>query len=1053
MISAKDIAALSGTEAPTPEQEAVIEAPLEGVYRVMAGAGSGKTETMAQRVIWLVANGYVSPTGVLGLTFTKKAAAELGKRIALRLGALRDHGIGEALDEFDAPQVSTYHSFASAVYRDNAVVLGMDPDATVLSEASAWGLARSVIRSSTLPALADWDYSLDELTRVVRLLAQRVSDNHVTPEIISSFVSDFRALGELPPGGRGQYADVDSWVKTVGTLETLMVLVGDYTRAKRVRGVIEFSDQVALASEIIASHPHVIERYRSEHQVVLLDEYQDTSVSQTSLLRALFEHHPVMAVGDPHQAIYAWRGASSANLAQFENDFGASVATFSLSVSWRNGTTILEAANHLATPLRDSSAPEVGILRAGPNASSHPLELSWSHTVEEEAKEVAAWCAGVVKTPGVDGPPSAALLLRARAHQRIFVEALHAEGVPVHILGIGGLLEDPVIADIVCVLRVIASPTAESELVRLLAGGKWRIGVADIYRVSRVRRWLGNRDEHGVVLEEEIAKALSTSVSDKDTPSLWDALSFLVSTPSSHTLRKDFAPETLERLSDVHRTVQVLARGRSGDLVELVHQIEQSLCLDIELLSHPQRDRYLAARETFFEALYSYTSIADDPSVAGFVQWLDEAQRRDNLTPRSEKAEPGCVQVLTIHGAKGLEWDAVAIPRLVEDEMPAAPRETKGWLYRGELPYPLRGDASSLPHLPFREATTRKELVDMVGRFQEDNRSHRLAEERRLMYVAMTRAKHRVLLSGSFFAHHTSHRGPSVFLRELSDAGLINPVPLHPEDPTPPVREAQSSRVWPGDPLGTRRPLIERAAELVKSALDNPPTAPEDPHLRVVVGGEVRSDPSTELIPRRRVSASALEAMAGSAEDYRLRVLRPVPRQPVRAALRGTQFHAWVENHFEQRVPTALVDMEAEASEDDVISVDELIRGFESSEFAHRQPLAIEAELHMPLRDVVVVCKIDAVFPEGTGVHIVDWKTGAPPTRQEDLERKSLQLAAYRLAWSTWTGLSLDEITASFWFATTGSLVTPRHFASADQLWEIIRRSVGSTGRVDASER
>lgn len=1053
MLSASDIAQMAGKEEPTPEQRAVIEAPVEGVYRVMAGAGSGKTETMAQRVVWLVANGHVNPAAVLGLTFTKKAAAELGKRIASRLVALRDHGHGLAIDEFDAPRVSTYHSFASAVYRDNAVLLGMDPDATVLSEASAWGLARSVIRGSTLPALTQWEYSLDELTRVVRLLAQRVSDNQVTPEDVQAFLADFRSLADLPPGGRGQYADVDHWVNTVSTLDTLWQLVQDYTRAKRVRGVIEFADQVALASEIISSNPHVIERYRVEHQVVLLDEYQDTSVSQTALLRALFADHPVMAVGDPHQAIYGWRGASSANLAQFDSDFGSSVRTFSLSVSWRNGHTILDAANSLAAPLRDGAGADVGILRAGPGASAHPLEVSWSHTLEEEAREVAVWCKEVLATPGAEGPPSAALLLRARAHQRTFVDALHALGVPVHILGIGGLLEDPAIADIVCVLRVIASPTAESELVRVLAGGKWRIGVADIHRVSRIKRWLAQRDEHGVVLADEIAEAISASVSDKDKPSLWDALSFLVATPSSHTLRKEFSQETLDRLSDVHRTVHTLARGRSGDLAELVHHIEQTLCLDMEVLSHPLRDRYLAARETFFDALHSYTGFADDPSVAGFVQWLDEAQRRDNLTPRSEKAEPGCVQVLTIHGAKGLEWDAVAIPRLVGDEMPAAPRETKGWLYRGELPYPLRGDRASLPHLPFREATTRKELVDMVDRFQEDNRSHRLSEERRLMYVAITRAKHRVLLSGSFFAHQTTHRGPSVFLNELREAGLIEAIPLQPDDPTPPQRDTQSSRVWPGDPLGGRRAVVERAASLVRTALLNPPEEPHNQELRSLLHSAREVDPSVELTKRIRVSASALEAMASSADDYRQGLLRPVPRQPVRAAMRGTQFHAWVESYFEQPFPTTLVDVDAHDSDDDVVSVEELIRGFEASEFADRKPLAVEAELHMPLRDVVVVCKMDAVFPEGQGVHIVDWKTGAPPTNQEGLERKALQLAAYRLAWSTWSGVPLEDITASFWFATTASLVTPPRFATADQLWEIIHRAVGPMGRGDAFER
>lgn len=1052
MISARDIARLMGKDQPTDEQQAVIEAPLEGVYRVIAGAGSGKTETMAQRVVWLVANGHVGPDAVLGLTFTKKAAAELGKRISSNLAALRAAGHGVAIDEFDAPRVSTYHSFASAVYRDNAVLLGMDPDASVLSEGSAWGLARSVIRASTLTELASWEYSLDELTRVVRLLAQRVSDNQVTMEDVRSFVAQFNQIAQLPAGGRGQYQDVDQWVSTVSNLETVMQLVSDYSRAKKLRGVIEFSDQVALASEIVRKHPHVCERYRADYQVVLLDEYQDTSVAQTALLAQMFAGHPVMAVGDPHQAIYGWRGASSANLAQFERDFGATATTFSLSVSWRNGTKILEAANHLALALRQENGIDVGSLRPAPHASTRPLEVSWSNTVYQEAEHVASWFSRILATATTEAP-SAALLLRSRAHQRVFVDALQQAGVAVHILGIGGLLEDPAIADTVCALRVIASPTAESELVRLLAGGKWRIGVADLHRLSRVRGWLKNRDEHGVAVSEEIQKALQASVSDKDKPSLWDALSFLVATPSSHTLRSDFSPGTLERFASAHRILQGLMRGRSSELMELVHTIEQELTLDIEVLAHPARERYLAARETFFDAIQSYTGFADDPSVAGFVQWLDEAQRRDNLTPRTEKAEPGCVQVLTIHGAKGLEWDAVAIPRLVDDEMPAAARDTKGWLYRGELPYPLRGDRASLPELPFSNATTRKEMVDLVDAFKDANRAHRLKEERRLMYVAITRAKHSVLLAGSFFAHQTTHRGPSIFLRDLVEAGAIDALPLQPDDPVAPEQDVTETRLWPGDPLGSRRAVIEQAARLVYDALETTPSTAHDEELRTLLSARSASAEAPRLAARLRVSASALEAMATSPDAFREGMIRPIPSPPVKAALRGTQFHAYVEQRFDRTFSHTLIDLDTPGSVDDELSLEELIQAFESSEFAHRSPVAVEAELHMPLRDVVVVCKMDAVFEQGSGVHIVDWKTGKAPASAEELERKSLQLAAYRLAWASWSGLDLADITASFWFAQSGTLVTPHRFASSEELWQIIRRALGSREPTGASGR
>ncbi len=1066
MYSAIEIAQQLKQPEPTPEQQAVIEAPPGGVYRVIAGAGSGKTETMAQRVVWLVANNHALPHQVLGLTFTRKAAGELGHRIAKRLSELHSKGMAGDIDEFQRPVVSTYNSFASSLYREHAVLLGLDPDAQVLTEASAWSLARSVVAKSALPALAAWEYSLPELTRVVRLFAQRVADNLIDPTDLAAFVAEFQKVQELPAGGRGQYADVDSWAETVSTLEPLLELVGEYSRAKKARGVIEFSDQVHLAAQLIARHPEVAEQVRNTHQTVLLDEYQDTSVSQTRLLQAVFAGHPVMAVGDPHQAIYGWRGASSANLVEFDEAFGPGVTAFTLSTSWRNGRQILRAANHIAQPLRDLPGPAVGVLNPAPEASDLPLEVVFEETIDEEANAVASWFASHL-TSTTTKPPSAALIVRQRTHQRAFVEALKARGVPVHVLGIGGLLDDPAIADIVCALRVIASPTAETELVRLLAGAKWRIGVADLHALSRVARWLQGRDEHGVALPDDVQERLKESVSALDHAGLWDALAFVAKAPEGHSQRKSFSATTLERFVDAYQTLHGLAQMRLADVDELVHAIEQALGLDIEILAHPQYTRYLAARETFFEALHSYLAIADDASVHGFVQWLSEAERRDNLTPRAEPPEAGCVQVLTVHGAKGLEWDLVGIPRVVEDELPAAPRETKGWLYRGEVPYPFRGDAQSLPTLRWQEATTRKELVDIVEEFADEMREHRLNEERRLMYVAVTRAKHTVLLSGSFWAHQQKPRGPSPFLVELAEAGIIGPLPVAPENEDPPERSTESTWEWPGDPLGPRRLEVDEAASAVRRAIDSltlataqayvsppePDPAPGDEDVKRLAArreqvGETPAETSghQNLRVPVRISASSLERLAKGLEEYRAAAARPLPQKPHRAALRGTLFHQYVESRLDVDAARPFVDVDGPDAgpEEDELSLEEWKEAFEASEFAHQAPVAIEAELHMVVGRHILVCKMDAVFATDDGVHIVDWKTGTPPTNPEDLAAKALQLGAYRLAWAQWKGLDPDHVRASFWFAQTRELVTPARLATRDDLERILDEAFGA---------
>jgi DNA helicase II / ATP-dependent DNA helicase PcrA len=1040
MFSAHEIAEALGSFTPTPEQVAVIEAPAEGVYRVIAGAGSGKTETMAQRVLWLVANKHALAHEVLGLTFTRKAAGELSHRIVSRLRALHATGLVPLGDEFERPTVVTYNSFAARIYREHAALLGLDPDATVLTEASAWGLARRVVVNAALPGIADWGLSVSEVTRMVRLLTSRMAENSVQASAVADFAEEFRRLADLPVGGTGTYAMVDTWVSTIDSLETLVHLVGAYQSAKEARGVIEFSDQVALARKVVSRHPSVVRDITDQHRTVLLDEYQDTSVAQTALLSTLFRGRPVMAVGDPHQAIYGWRGASSSNLVDFTNAFaGEHSETFALQTSWRNGRQILAVANQVSKPLSELPGPSVGVLTAGPNASDNSVSLSFVETVHDEADAVAQWFESHLASPGPK-PPSAAILFRQRHHQRLFVDRLATRGIRSHVLGLGGLLDDPGVVDVVCALRILGMPHAEGELVRLLTGGRWRLGVADVAALATTTRWLQGRDASGKALPEEVKQKLRESVGHSDNAGLLDALTFIARAPADHHQRALYSPEGLVRLNEAHHTLRQIQDAGVTSVDELIPLIERALNVDIEVLAHPQRDSYLAAREALLEAVHSYLAVSDDSGPSGFVRWLDEAEMRDNLTPRVEPPEPGCVQVLTIHGAKGLEWDLVAVPRLVDDEIPQATRDSKGWLSRGELPYFFRGDQTTLPVFDWRQAATRKEAVTVFENFTDQVKAHRLAEERRLMYVAVTRARHELLLTGSFWAHQQKPRTPSVFVRELAEAGLVDAPPSEPQNDTPPEPPDSEARIWPGDPLGKRRVLVQAAADAVRSQR-SAVHKPNDEAVFRLQALEERGGlhPKTARLPLR-LPASSLERLAGDPRAYLEALARPLPRAPHKSALVGTLFHSYVESRLGRSVPGPLVETDNPSAGEDSrgFDVEHLIEAFEASEFATTTPVAIETELHVPLAGHLIICKIDAVFPTSAGVRIVDWKTGKKPSSEEDIAAKSIQLSAYRLAWSEWSGLPLDAIDASFWFVEDALLITPRPLLDRQGLEDVI---------------
>jgi len=1045
-VSAFEIADALGLPRPTEQQRHVIESDLAPAL-VIAGAGSGKTETMASRVLWLIANGKVSASEILGLTFTRKAAGELATRIRERIDQLAEHGLVPGdYDEFDKPVVATYNSFANAIYRDNAILIGRESDGTVLGEASAWQLARAIVVASGDARLPELGKNVDTITKAVLALSHAVSENIADPAEIRAMAARFAALAELPSGGKGVYAEVETIANAVGSLDVLLDLTAAFEAAKAERGFVEYSDQVALALRIVRTVPRVRDEFRSQYKVVLLDEYQDTSVVQTWLLAELFAEHPVMAVGDPNQSIYGWRGASAANLEGFAAQFGGGmVETFNLTTSWRNGHAILSVANALVEPLVAETRVRVERLEASPRASALPVDVVMEVDLLDEAKTAAAWLKAKLAVPknaarnDKNELPSAAMLFRARKTQSYFMAALREADIPFHVLGIGGLLEEPEIADLVSALRVVGDPTAGNDLVRLLAGSRWRIGPRDLRALRAVSSWLIKRDYAQRPLESEVNDAFRNSVAEGEGGSIIDALDFIATARAGHSELAQFSEVGLARLQDAGRTFARI-RARSGlDLLDFVTIVEQELLLDIEVLANEYRPMGGANREAFFDALSGYLAVDETASLSGFLGWLREAEWRDNLAPRPEKPEPGTVQLLTVHGSKGLEWDLVVVPRFVEDELPSKPRDSGGWLTFGELPWQFRGDSNELPELEWTEVETRKEFLDAKAEFSEKVRRRHVLEERRLAYVAVTRARHSLLLSGSFWATQSSERGPSPFLRELEDAGVIGELPESSELDENPMQGVDQIFTWPFDPLGGRRAKVEAAAELVRAGETGPAGRWERELDLLLAERAARLNASERVALPTRVPASRFKDYVTDPASVASSLRRPMPERPYRATRLGTLFHGWVENRYGLDGTSEELDSastELDFGDDSVVGADEaelerLKLVFERSPWATRKPIEVEREIHLVLAGQVIVCKIDAVYAVEPGpggekrFQVVDWKTGKAPKSAKDLEDKQLQLALYRLAYAQWKGIDPSRIDAVFYFVSDDRIIEP----------------------------
>ncbi|MEY3677286.1 MAG: hypothetical protein RL351_513, partial [Actinomycetota bacterium] len=506
----------------TAEQAAAVQdASIDSPTLVVAGAGSGKTELMAVRVLWLVANGFARPEQILGLTFTRKAAAELSKRIYESLLKLRDSEMWpEDLDyDFTAPTISTYNAYANNLFRDFALAIGYEPEAALLTEAAAFQLAREVVLkqgSKIDERLSDLDQSLNAIVENVLALAQSMNDNLVDASQVDDVIQDVIAqVTDLPKKSGGtdktQFAYMSTSLQPLSITPVLAKLADAYRAEKLRQGFVDYSDQVALAERAVREVPALRERERELHTQILLDEYQDTSYLQTRLLQNLFEGASVFAVGDPNQSIYGWRGASASNLKSFYTDFAApaEAKSFPLSTSWRNPKQVLSLANHLIDSLK------VVELSPSPKAGDGKIEIAFEQDLNLEASKVAAWF-----KQSMAADQTGALLMRKRSQMQLFVTALEAQGLEVEVVGLGGLLEVPEVVDLVSALRVIHNPAAGTQLIRLLAGPRWRIGAKDLERLHRY----ANRKAR---VEEELREKVQSGLAPEDAVSIVDALDLL----------------------------------------------------------------------------------------------------------------------------------------------------------------------------------------------------------------------------------------------------------------------------------------------------------------------------------------------------------------------------------------------------------------------------------------------------------------------------------------------------------------------------------------------
>ncbi|WP_051259300.1 ATP-dependent helicase [Schaalia suimastitidis] len=1069
---------------PTQEQATVIEAPCRPLL-VVAGAGAGKTTTMSQRVLWLIAHEGYAPESILGLTFSRKAAAELGAKMRNDLARFRAR-TGCAIE--GDPQAATYNSFAHRIVSEYGMRIGLDPDVTLLGQARSHEIMTQIV--------ATWPGDLPESGAVTTFVSQALSLSSQLGDHRLSVTQARRELTELSDdianiGDASPSSILGRMLAANNTRLLLLDIVQAYQAHKRAIGAIDYADQLVLAHQIITTCPDVVDSIRQEYQAVLLDEFQDTSVIQMDLLATLFHDTTVTAVGDPNQAIYGWRGASAASLESFLSRFNTASApeacqTLTLSTAWRNDHSILVVANAVAQPLREHSEhAKSPILRPRAGAGVGSVDIAYGADIDAQVRAVVHF----VKTHRIRQGKAwkkVAVLSRRRNEIHQIDLALRQAGIPTHVVGIGGLLEQSAVADVRAALAISANIGDSPSLLRLIDAQD--IGASDISVLWDWAKHLAQRHDGGHV------DAYLVEAVDTPPPPGW----------SSRDDGPVFSSAAHQRISILGARLRAIRAAHGLSVVDQVERCIHLLGIVEDIIADPLDNNGRVALDAFVDVALTYTQEVPGASLRGFLTWMDTAIAEERGLPLPvTPPEPGAVELLTIHASKGLEWDAVAVVGMCDGIFPShrsdsvpwteAPPSQKGWLISAsELPTPLRGDQEQLPPLvadlppgeelanyfasAFAQAQAGGERVRKIGAFASNYLgdvtcraigAHNELEERRLAYVALTRARSAMLLTGAWHTNGaTKLREPSRYLMEAltalrdeyrrmsaqkgskelqaalhgleqaitpkpeaHDLNTVLPTALYPKTPGPTRQRVAACAHLVEDRLHALPPGVDPLAAL--HTMESHPLVDEAKALFE----ERRSARSDEVVDLslERLSATALsrliETPAEFAEGYR----RPMPTPPSAQATLGTLLHTWIERELRTASETLweepLVGIAA-LNQDDRAKLKTIQKNFAELELLTTHvPVAVEQSFTVDIAGISIQGRIDAVMQRRSDGRacVIDWKTGRPVGAHSSIEQLNAfatQLRLYRTAWARHTGTDESDIDAVLVFLSAPSIVT-----------------------------
>lgn len=647
------------------QKEAVLH--KNGPLLIVAGAGTGKTTVITQRIVNLIETKLAKPEEILAVTFTEKAAYEMEERV----DKLLEIGYVDLW-------ISTFHAFCEKVLRENALDIGLAPDFKILDGTSGWLLARQNLDKFDL----NYYKALGNPTKFIQALINHFShckDQEIYPEEYLEFANKIKSSNDE--------AEEEERKRVIEVAKAYEV----YQKIMLENGALDFGDLINYCLRLFKKRPLILKKYREKFKYILVDEFQDTNWSQYELIKLLAEPNNNLTVcADDDQAIYRWRGASFSNILNFIKDF-PDTKQIALINNYRSSQNILDKSyNFIVQNNPDRLEAKIKISKKLIANTKEPgiIEHIHAKNLDQEVGQTLKKILGILKRDKTATYNDFAILVRANDSAIPFVKALERANLPYQFYASRGLYSKPVILDIISYFKLLDNYHEGTAVFRILNLPFLKIPEADIAAITQF-----SRKKTRSLFETLQELALIPEISPKTS----ETVAFILSLVQKHSqlAREKGASEVLVAFLEDSGYLKYLVKQNNAENIDLLNQ--------------------------FYKKVKAFEEATIEPSLKNFMEEMTlelESGEEGKLEFDPEKG-PEMIKIMTIHGAKGLEFKYVFLANMVDRRFPTDQRK----------------DPIELPESLIKDI---KPAGDV-----------HLQEERRLCYVAMTRAKNELYFTSA----------------------------------------------------------------------------------------------------------------------------------------------------------------------------------------------------------------------------------------------------------------------------------------------------------------